>query len=277
MTRRIAVLVLALLLPLEAARIKLYLHGGGDLLVSEYEVTGDRIRYYSLERSIWEEIPLELVDLEKTRRRAAQEEARRQAIREEQRIERAAERKARTELHRVPLEDGVYHLDGDEIVAVKQNVVIFEGSKKRTILQVISPVPVVSGKTTVEVKGANSAFAAQGGRPMFYLRLEKISRVELLQLKPKKKSRVVQVISTVKGVDDKWEKQDTIEIFRQQLAPQVYKIWPVEPLQAGEYAVIEYTPGEGNIRVWDFRIQGDAAVTSATSSAPGRPPSPGTK
>ena len=107
MLPRIILLVLILLLPLEAARIRLYLQGGGDLLVSEYEVTGDRVRYYSVERSAWEEIPLELVDLEKTHRRAEREEARRHELREEQRIEREAERKARTELHRVPLEDGV--------------------------------------------------------------------------------------------------------------------------------------------------------------------------
>ena len=165
-------------------------------------------------------------------------------------------RRARTELHRVPLEDGVYHVDGENIVELKQSVVTFNGSKSRTLLQVLAPVPVVAGKTTAEIDGATSALTASGNRPMFYVRLDKMSRVEFFKLKPKKKTRVVQVINTVKNVEDKFEKQEVIEIFRQQLAPKVYKVWPVEPLTPGEYAVIEYTPGEGNIRVWDFALRG---------------------
>ncbi len=86
MSARLTLLALILLLPLEAVKIKLYLNGGGDLLVSEYEVLEDRIRYYSLERSAWEEIPRDLVNLEKTRRRAESVEARRQELREEDRI-----------------------------------------------------------------------------------------------------------------------------------------------------------------------------------------------
>ncbi len=256
MSARLTLLALILLLPLEAVKIKLYLNGGGDLLVSEYEVLEDRIRYYSLERSAWEEIPRDLVNLEKTRRRAESVEARRQELREEERIEREAVRRARTELHRVPLEDGVYHVDGENIVELKQSVVTFNGSKSRTLLQVLAPVPVVAGKTTAEIDGATSALTASGNRPMFYVRLDKMSRVEFFKLKPKKKTRVVQVINTVKNVEEKFEKQEVIEIFRQQLAPKVYKVWPVEPLTPGEYAVIEYTPGEGNIRVWDFALRG---------------------
>ena len=63
---RVLLLALALLAPLSGARIKLYLEGGGDLLVSEYAVEGDRVRYYSVERSAWEVIPLQLVNLERT-------------------------------------------------------------------------------------------------------------------------------------------------------------------------------------------------------------------
>ena len=256
MLTRLALLALVFLLPLDAARVKLYLNGGGDLLVSEYEALEDRVRYYSLERSGWEEIPLDLVDLDKTRRHAERGEARRQQLREEERIEREAIRRARTELHRVPLEEGVYHVDGGDILKVQQSVVTYNSSKSRTVLQVISPMPMVTGKTRLGIEGASSAFIAGGSRPMFFVRLDKISRIELFRVKQKKKTRVVQVISTVQHVEEKFEKQEAVEIFRQQLAANVYKIWPVEPLTPGEYAVIEYTPGEDNLRVWDFALRG---------------------
>ena len=37
-------------------------------MVREYQVNGDRIRYYSTERGQWEEIPVALCDLQKTER-----------------------------------------------------------------------------------------------------------------------------------------------------------------------------------------------------------------
>ena len=54
-----------------AANIKLYLKDGGYHLVREYQVQPDRVRFYSVERSEWEEIPLDLVDLKRTEAEAA--------------------------------------------------------------------------------------------------------------------------------------------------------------------------------------------------------------
>ena len=54
------------------ASIKLCMKDGTYQMVSSYEVHGDRIRYFSVERSEWEEVPAELVDLDATKR--AQEE-----------------------------------------------------------------------------------------------------------------------------------------------------------------------------------------------------------
>ena len=48
------------------------------------------------------------------------------------------------------------------------------------------------------------------------------------------------------------EAQKEVEVFRQQLAPYVYKVWPVKPLEEGEYAVVQFTPDKLNIKVWDF-------------------------
>ena len=272
---RAAACLLAMLLPLSAANIRLYLADGGDLLVNEYEVLEDRVRYYSIERSEWEEIPLTLVDLEKTRRIEKQQQEARQERAAEDRIERTAERKARTELHKVPIEDGVYYLDGEQVVTVKQAELKTETSKGRTLLKILAPVP-MAGKQTIEVEGKQSEFVVSHDRPMFFLRLETVNRVGILRLKEKKNARLVQVIQVVPQSKEMFEEQEEIEVFRQQFAPGVYKIWPTEPIPAGEYAVYEYTPGEANIRVWDFSCQpsqeSSAPASDASPADPGKDP-----
>ena len=52
---------------------KLALTDGTFQLVREYQINGDRVRYYSLDNSEWEEIPVSLVDWERTKKLAAEE------------------------------------------------------------------------------------------------------------------------------------------------------------------------------------------------------------
>jgi hypothetical protein len=53
---------------------------------------------------------------------------------------------------------------------------------------------------------------------------------------------------------------ERIEVFRQQLRENLYKVWPTKPLTAGEYALVQYSEGEsadsGEILAWDFRVAG---------------------
>ncbi len=235
-----------------AGNLRLYLKDGSDHLVREYQVLGDRVRFYSIERSGWEELPLELVDLARTEREQKRLEQERRERSEEDRTERQAEREARTELHRVPLDDGVYWVNGEQITPLKQGEPKVKGNKRRSVLKAVSPIPVVAGKGTVELLGARAEFAVNAATPQFYVRLEKAERFGIVHLTPKKDSRIVEDLTIVPITKEVVEEQKEVEIFRQQLAPSVYKIWPVEPLQPGEYAVVEFTPDKLNIQVWDF-------------------------
>ena len=69
--RRVVLAIFALALTALAANIKLYLSDGTYQIVREYKVLPDRVRYYSIERGDWEEIPLDLVDIKKTETEAA--------------------------------------------------------------------------------------------------------------------------------------------------------------------------------------------------------------
>src|SRR5215469_1278196 len=90
--RRLIFALVALAFTAWGANIKLYLKDGSFHLVSEYQVQPDRVRFYSVERSEWEEMPLALIDLDKTRsqeaERKAEIEKEAKALSEEDRAER---------------------------------------------------------------------------------------------------------------------------------------------------------------------------------------------
>jgi hypothetical protein len=240
-------------LTLWAVNFKLYLTDGGFHLVREYQVDGDRVRFYSVERSGWEEIPLKLVDLKRTEaeRQARDADLRKEAA--EIAAEDKFEREQRDERDRVPQEPGAYLLDGKEIKTVKVAESKSVTNKGRSILKVLSPLPVVSGKVTVELDGEHSATLVPGNRPEFYFRLSTEEHFGIVRLKATRKgARVVQTWTIIPVSKEMIEEQDEVEIFRKQVDDGLYKIWPTAPLEPGEYAVVEFTPGKGNIQTWDF-------------------------
>ena len=235
-----------------AANVKLYLKDGGYHVVREYKVQADRVRYYSIERSEWEEVPLSLVDLKRTETETRERQA---ALAEEAKMisaEEKAERESANEVAKIPQGPGVYMAIGDKIQALKQAEPEMHTNKGRSILKVIAPAPIVSGKATVEIKGEQSQFRMNSDRPAFYFSLAEEERFGIVRLKPSKGVRVVERVTIMPVTKEMVEEQDQVEIFRQQLDAGLYKIWPVKPIDPGEYAVIEYTDGKVNVQVWDF-------------------------
>jgi hypothetical protein len=247
---------LCLAVSLSAATVRLYMKDGTWHNVREYETKGDRVRYYSTERSDWEEVPLDLVDLKKTE----SEIARRAKERNEQAklmdAEETAERTQLREIERIPYEAGVFFVDGEKVTTLKLAESKLVNNKRRSILKVLTPIPVVAGKSTVELDGLTGAFAAPSNRPEFYIRLATEERFAIIRLKPGKQTRIVQTWNIIPVSKEIVEETDIIETFKQQLADGLYKIWPTKPLTPGEYAVVEYTEGKGNIQIWDFSVQG---------------------
>lgn len=244
---------LLLAAPARVANFRLYLTDGTWQVVREYEVEDDRVRYYSVERGEWEEIPLELIDLKKTEveRRERDEELKETAAFEA--AETAAERAVREEIGRVPYEPGVYWINGKELVPIKQAESKLIGNKRQSVLRVLSPIPIVAGKSTVELDGKLAATNVGTSRPEFYMRLSGEERFVIVKATPTRKGmRVVQRWTVVPVSNELFQEQDEVEIFSHQSAVSLYKIWPREPLEPGEYAVIQYTEGKPDTQVWDF-------------------------
>ncbi|MBM3723967.1 MAG: hypothetical protein FJW40_00880 [Acidobacteria bacterium] len=243
---------------LAAANIKLYLKDGEHHVVREYRVEGDRVRFYSIERADWEEIPSEIVDLKRTENEIQSRQDSVRATEKAEAEEAAAERAELKEIRSVPPETGAYWVDGATIKPLKQAESKLQNNKRRSILKAMTPIPVVNGKATVELDGEHSAFTITEPRPEFYIRLSEIERFAILRLKPGKGVRIVQELTIAPVVNMVTEeKQDLVETFRRQMGSELYKVWPTEPLPPGDYAVVEYTEGKINIQVWDFRIAGE--------------------
>jgi len=248
--------IVFILAVLGAQNYRLYLREGGHHLVREHKVDGDRVRYYSIERGDWEEIPLELIDLKKTLKELGTREEAAKSERKMEAEEAAVEREMRRIVASIPEEPGLFRLDAaGKIVAIKLAESTLVTDKKRQVLKVLSPIPLVAGKATVELAGENSTNIYSERRPEFYLRLSKPQQFALVQLSPKKGARIVEVVQTIPVSKEKYEERKELEIFRQQLDEGLYKLWPQADLAAGEYAWIEFTEGEVNLMIWDFRIQ----------------------
>ena len=244
------------------ATIKLYLKDGDYHMVREYQVLDDRVRYFSTERGEWEEIPIELVDLEKTKREVAKIEkaAKEQSIFEN--AEDKAIRAQRKELAQIPADAGVYFVENGQIKTVPLADWRVETDNKRKALQMVTPVPIVPGKATVLVKGERANFTVASAEPEFYIRLDQREDFGIIRLTPKKGQRIVENINIAPVTNENFEAQKEVETYQKEMLPGLFKIWPAKPLSTGEYALVQYTSGELNLRVWDF---------SCTAAAPAQP------
>ncbi|MBM3737409.1 MAG: hypothetical protein FJW39_16640 [Acidobacteria bacterium] len=240
-----------------AASVRLHLKDGGFHAVREYEVLEDRVRYYSVERSDWEEIPLDLVDLKKTRDEAGAKEAERKAAQEASRAERKAERDAEREVESVPDGGGPYWIGPGtpaEIKPLKQAETKINTNRRRSVLKAMSPIPIVAGKATLEVDGERSAFVINHTRPDFYFRLLKEERIAIAKMGLNKGNRVVEKWSIIPVTKEVIQDPEEVPTFRHQAGENLFKIWPQKPMPPGEYAFIQFEPGKANTQVWDFAI-----------------------
>jgi hypothetical protein len=257
--RKFWLLLFSFCLLASAENLKLYLTDGTYQLVREYKIENDRVKFYSLDRDDWEEVPLSLVDLDKTK---AEVKARADAERENaaaEAVEEKAERAARREVKNVPADPGVYLVDDqkpeiDNLTALKIGESKVVNDKRRSILKAISPVPLVPGKATLELDGPHSSQGTANRTPEFYIRLSEEERFGILRMGEHKGNRVVEKLTIEPVIKETTQEPDLVDVFSHQVADGLFKIWPQKPLDPGEYAVVQYSVEKLDMQVWDFFI-----------------------
>ncbi len=261
---------------------------GNFQLVRTYERNGERVRYFSVERGDWEELPASMVDWDATEKtRIANEKAdaalvkRVQAQEQAQKIMPALDVDASLLVAQgvfLPSGEGMFVLAGKSLTRLEQVGTQTSTDKKRAIGQVISPVPIIPSKHNVELQGPKAKLRVDvtTGPPEFYLRemapdpdnpssIHQSSRqgvsgpeVELLHATVKGNTRRLKAIRSLMGQQLSSE-GSTVAIQRWEVAPSVFRFTISEPLPPGEYALAEILPDGMNVFVWDFGVEATPA------------------
>lgn len=259
----IAILLGMLAVPRPAwANLKLFMKDGSYQIVSSYEVHGDRVRYFSTERSEWEEVPTSLVDFDATKN-AAEEEKAAAKKQVEQAKETEKERFYKPPDQgmevapgvRLPGDDGIFTIDGKRLVRMVQSSTETVSDRKRAAMVLAVPLPVVKSRSLVVLEGAKATIRLSDPLPVFYVQSATGlgSRLELVHLKPGKESRVLENLDVGRGKGAKpTEERTMVPIERKQLATNVYSLKPLQPLEAGEYALGEVVDDKLSLDVYDF-------------------------
>jgi hypothetical protein len=269
--------------------LKLMLTDGTYQLVREYQRNGERVKYFSMERGAWEELPASMVDWSATAKAEAEMEKQSRELVEKvhkqeevRRMDNVADIDASLRVGDgafLPSGEGMFVVEGKSIRILDQAESEKKIDKKRVIAEVLSPVKVVPGKQTVVMQGAHAAVRLKTDHPEFYLReappdpnstssIQRSRRagesgpdVELVRTKVGRNSRVLESIRTLFGQAVS-ENMNEISIQRWEVAPNVYRFTLSQPLPPGEYVLAEVLEEGLNLYVWDFGW--DAAAGNAS-------------
>ena len=250
-----------------------------------------RVRFYSVERSAWEEIPADLVDWETTRQAELEDAQRRQASIEKLKAAAAAERVANIDVDSsieviagifLPDAEGLYVVQGRAVIPLAQAAADLKIDKGRVLAQILSPVPIVPTRHKVQISGKRATLRLTPPtgetlvHPEFYIRVsapeesrpgrsvDEEPNLELIRAQVKGDSRLLELLNTYVTGETETKRQSII-IERWKVARRVYRLTVQQGLEPGEYVLAETLPEGMNLYVWDF------GVDPAPGSSPRKP------
>jgi hypothetical protein len=267
--------------------LRLTLTDGSYQLVREYQRNGEHVRYYSMERGAWEELPASMVDWAATAKAEGEMEKESKELvekahkqEEARRMDNVADVDASLRVGDgafLPSGEGMFVVEGKTIRILDQAGSQKKTDAKRVIADVLSPVHAVPGKQTVVMPGAHAFVRLRTNAPEFYLReappdpemtssIQRSRRagengpdVELVKTKVGRNTRELESVRTLFGQAVN-ENINVISMQRWDVAPNVYRFTLSQPLPPGEYVLAEVLEDGLNLYVWDFGL--DAAVAN---------------
>src|SRR5580698_6556373 len=152
---------------------KLVLKDGTFQMVRSYEKSGDRVRYFSLERGGWEEIPASLVDWDATAKAdkdtAAADDALAAKIHkqeEERKIDTVLDVDASLQVGGgtfLPPGEGMFAVEGKSVIPIPQVGTAIKTDRKNQLKRVLSPLPIIPGKKNIELEGKRATLGSIRG------------------------------------------------------------------------------------------------------------------
>jgi hypothetical protein len=257
---------------------RIMLKGGDYQTVSKCELIGDRVHYLSAERPDWEDLPVSMVDWETTRKyELGQVEppklsAEAAAADAEEEAERRQEEEKSPEIEpglRLPSQGGIFLLDiyrnNPELIELVQNGSQLNQNRKSNILRAAIN-PLSKARQTIEIKGPRAAVQAHVPQPAIYVNIDTDpadrtgpnardlpGRFRIVRATSKKDARVVGAIE-VAVYGKVSSKESYVPTRSAALNSQWVKVVPEQPLDPGEYALVEMLGKDVNMYVWDFGV-----------------------
>jgi hypothetical protein len=268
---------------------KLILTDGSFHVVREYGREGERVRYYSVERSGWEEIPSSLVDWAATEKAAAEMEALQNETVE--RLHAAATDDLAASIDSgsslqtssgviLPDPPGFYVLDGQQVLSMEQVMSASRLDKGRAILKAISGLPLISTKHIIEIPGKRAKLRVRSAQPEFYFRTADGRSPQLALVRAGingDKRQVSTAVTDLTGTT-KYEHRE-LPMMTSEAARGVQRLTLDQKLEPGEYALVETTAEGISSYIWDFGVDPAPAANNSqtnknTEARPAAKPNP---
>jgi hypothetical protein len=244
---------------------KLILTDGTFQLAREYTVEGDRVRYWSVERSQWEEIPSSLVNWDATHKAEAEQASQDAELKAKIHASQVAQLTKDIDVDRsmeikpglfLPDAVGFYALDRNKTIReMKQSTAVIKMSTGREVEKILSGVSLIPSKKTMEIPGEHAAMRLNTPEPEFFMRPadSREPRFRLLRTEIKGGHRVIDDVS-IHFTGQETHKTNDIEIQTWTPATGLFRYTVDQRLEPGEYVFVEMTDDGINGYVWDFGI-----------------------
>src|SRR5258706_6235613 len=249
----------------------LVLSDGTFQIVREYSVQGERVRYWSVERTAWEEIPTTLVNWDATHKAEAEQSKQDAELKAKIRATAISEMAKEIDVDRsleikpgvfLPDAVGFYSLEDKQIYEMKQSLAVTKISKGREVGRILSGIPLIPRKMSLEIPDAHAPLRLVTAEPEFFMPPadQREPRFRLLRVHVKGDRRLVENIS-IQITGEQSHHADDLDFQTWTPARGVFRYTVNQRLEPGEYAFVVMTGEDINSYIWDFGIDPSGTKT----------------